>query len=239
MLYTSFHTPLLEGLLSCTPTCPLAHTLHTHTRRAAAADVRLLPLPSSSIGCSLEAAADMESPTPKFNQRHPAVKRIMQARGAPEEEPQRFVAVCGGNPCTPTPPAADTTVPRACNDGAQEIKEIRDDTSGGFIAEALEVGLFWGGSRCGSLSGFCAAVCSWRALSPGLLLHDHLPRAAASQTDIFEWHFVMRGPSDSEFEVGMVGPLGEGHVGVGLGTKGEMWCGRPSGIPRTRTHPSF
>ncbi|PNH00169.1 Ubiquitin-conjugating enzyme E2 32, partial [Tetrabaena socialis] len=45
----------------------------------------------------------------------------------------------------------------------QEIKEIRQDTSGDFLAEALE-------------------------------------------TDIFEWHFVIRGPRDTEFEVRAADP---------------------------------
>ncbi len=127
----------------------------------------------------------------------------------------------------------------------QEIKEVQADTSGDFMAEALEVwhpslsgeqialhgrglptladrrrsgaarqqhhqnfsrrkqanGVAARGVRAAS-SGLHLSICSTapkgvaRGPCPWTLLH--------AQNDIFEWHFAIRGPADTEFEVGAV-----------------------------------
>lgn len=56
---------------------------------------------------------------------------------------------------------------------------MQADTSDEYVAEALEVH-------------------GWRMGTPGLTNpHHHQP-----QEDIFEWHFAIRGPKGTDFEVG-------------------------------------
>ena len=67
----------------------------------------------------------------------------------------------------------------------QEMREIQKESSGEIMAEALEV-------RSPNCAAITCVVCG--------ILRDLLSDPDV-QDNIFEWHFAIRGPPDTEFEV--------------------------------------
>jgi hypothetical protein len=125
----------------------------------------------------------------KFNVRNPAVKRIMQVSRDPQywtrQQSVRHAKLNTFMSCLVL----------------QEIKELQAETCPDFIADALEVGMSCGWSCAGQkqqLSCNSSFVQVAPAAGPEMLCGVLLFHA---QEDIFEWHFVIRGPPDTEFEV--------------------------------------
>ena len=68
----------------------------------------------------------------------------------------------------------------------QEMKEFQRDDSPDILAEAIEV----------TFKAFVAQRCSCRLAGERFIQPPCL-----SQDNIFEWHFVVRGATETEFEV--------------------------------------
>lgn len=112
----------------------------------------------------------------------------------------------------------------------QELKEIQRDDNPDIVAEALEVGFVLNSLI---VAKFEAASNAGTQIS-GVLLHP--------QDNIFEWHFVIRGAWDTEFEVSSLYPAQLtsnlpatvlAHVSVPLIASALTW---PAGRDLSRPH---
>ena len=115
----------------------------------------------------------------RYNLRNPAVKRIMQVRQALAQPSLPFHASC------------DLRCTFCCV--LQEMKELQKDPTSDFKAAALEVRWVIGCPANDTLVALQYMSCTPVVNSQAC--------CCPAQDNIFEWHFAVRGPPDTEFEV--------------------------------------